>query len=134
MKWREKYIEAFRKMLPQGISDRAINACEDQGWPKFDPGKRLRWLIDSFEWTKTPEGWDYWHEVSIGNFIDANDLVPVSPLPDYRSLYEQEKAIRMAAEKMLCDQADMTIDEWMEAFDNYQQLKQQYGQNTGTPR
>lgn len=51
---------------------------------------------------------------------------PPKQEPDYRALYEQEKVIRMAAEKMLCDQADMTTDEWMEAFNNYQQLKQQY--------
>ena len=78
MKRREIHIEVFRKILPEGIAERAIIACEEQGWPKFDPDTRLRWLIDSFEWTKTPEGWDYWHEVSLGNFIVANDLVPSS--------------------------------------------------------
>ena len=59
-------------------------------------------------------------------WVNEDEIQLLSTNTNYRALYEQEKAIRMAAEKMLCDQADMTIDEWMQAFDNYQQLKQQY--------
>lgn len=67
-------------------------------------------------------------------YVKDDEIELVSAATDYHALYEQGKAIREAAEKMLCDQADMTIDEWMEAFDNYQALKQKYGQDTGTAR
>ena len=134
MKRREIHIEVFRKILPEGIAERAIIPCEEQGWPKFDPDTRLRWLIDSFEWTKTPEGWDYWHEVSLGNFIVANDLVPSSQSHNYRALYEQEKALKEALLAILRFDDPLVYDpiEKMKAMKHYQQLKQQYNGTINT--
>lgn len=62
-------------------------------------------------------------------FSSISRLVPVDLLsPDYRTLYEREKELREAAEKFI-DESSCDPDiypEQLQAWNHYQQLKQQY--------
>lgn len=69
-------------------------------------------------------------------YVGAGEVgqIDSEPLPNYRALYEQEKALHealigyVAALDIPTNHKPYEIDAWR----NYQQLKQQYGQDTGT--
>lgn len=56
------------------------------------------------------------------------DLSAINSGPDYRALYEQEKALREAAEDVIAAGLKQTLSTvgYSKAYDHYKQLKQQY--------
>ena len=96
------------------VGDRVMYADLSGIVTKTDEGHYFDILI---KWDNGDKGW--------------RDSKTISP--DYRTLYERERELRLNLES-IHEQKDLTIDEWMAKWNHYQQLKQQYGQDTGRPR